>query len=71
MITFWLTCGERKICSNIKKSQNIINMIVEEMIHYLIIISKFKITIKLVHFFVFKSKCARTSSKILNNGSLN
>ena len=28
LITLRFTCGERKICSNIKKSQNIMNMIV-------------------------------------------
>ena len=28
IITFHFTCGERKICSTIKKSQNIMNLIV-------------------------------------------
>ena len=31
IITLRFTCGERKICSTIKKSQNIMNMIVEDL----------------------------------------
>ena len=30
MITLHFTCGERKICSTIKKSQNIMNMILAQ-----------------------------------------